>query len=108
MLGRTWTKLWNFRRVPKSNCESVLTTRHRLALTSIGAGENKVALQHAAAVRELKAIGKPSHGSFDGAVEIPTHLDGNAGTLRVLVFVKISTRERFRGQQLLLSSCQQL
>jgi len=57
--------------------------------TSIGGGENKGrTLQHTAVVRELKAVGKPSHGSFDGTVDIPVHADWNATNLRVVVFVQ--------------------
>ena len=57
--------------------------------TSIGGGENKGrTLQHAAVVRELKAVGKPSHGNFDGAVDVPAHSDWNTGKLRAVVFVQ--------------------
>ena len=72
-------------------------------MTSIGGGENKGrTLQHSAVVRELKAIGETSHGSFDGAADVPTGPDSNAGKLGSLVLCKASTRERFWGQQLLL------
>ena len=52
----------------------------------------RVGLHHAV-VRELKAIGKPSNGSFDQAVEIPTHPDWNAQELRVVVFVQDFSEE---------------
>ena len=57
--------------------------------TSVGGGENKGrVLQHVAVVRQLKTIGKPSHGSFDDTVGVTTHPDWNVAQLKAVVFVQ--------------------
>jgi len=74
---------------PHSGLKVLLAVTENGLTTSVGGGENKGrVLQHAAVVRELKVIGKPSHGSFDETFDVPIHPGWNVAQLKAVVFVQ--------------------
>ena len=67
----------------------VLAITEDALTTSITGGENKgKVLQHAAVVRELRVLGKTSHGSFDKTSDVALRHDWNPSHLKAVVFVQ--------------------
>jgi hypothetical protein len=57
--------------------------------TSVHGGENKGrTLQHTGVVRQLRVLGKPSHGSFETVADASPHADWNVANLKAVVLVQ--------------------